>query len=467
MASNAESQRRKGSLATARVVPTLLALIVVYASYVVVGPLSINYLINGPNPRITAGLTISIIWFLLVIPTAVSWARLLHVVARHPGYVAQGGGEQTGDPNYIAPGLEEFYNRDVFVCDSRGLPIWCAYCQAWKPDRAHHNQDTGRCTLKMDHFCPWVGGVVGERAMKFFAQFLVYSLILSSYGLVVLAYFLSETRYDVQWIVALSLAGFFVFFTAGMIVNTVWMALKNVTTIENITARRGTMLLAVLLPPDLQAPQGLRLPSPVARTSRSKSDDGSSSDRPLTSDLDDASHQNYFNNGRVYRGLRHPSRSKHWKGTITYPLALSSDQPPLPAPISRTFAILETSPGTNPWDLGTPWRNFTAVFGDKLHHWLLPVRHSPCCDHSSMVSQYPLGPQFEQLLADVGLTQYHKWNDSSLSGVGREGRKRKRKLEEGWRNGERPDGWPTKKEVGRMRREASRKRIRAKRGVDL
>lgn len=53
------------------------------------------------------------------------------------------------------PGLEEFYSRDVFQCDPRGLPIWCGHCNAWKPDRAHHCSDIGRCVRNMDHFCPW------------------------------------------------------------------------------------------------------------------------------------------------------------------------------------------------------------------------------------------------------------------------------------------------------------------------
>jgi hypothetical protein len=54
-----------------------------------------------------------------------------------------------------APGLEEFYSKDVFVCESDGRPRWCATCLNWKPDRAHHCREIGRCVMKMDHFCPW------------------------------------------------------------------------------------------------------------------------------------------------------------------------------------------------------------------------------------------------------------------------------------------------------------------------
>jgi palmitoyltransferase len=54
-----------------------------------------------------------------------------------------------------APDLEEFYRRDVFVCEMDGKPKWCTDCGNRKPDRAHRCSDVGRCVRKMDHFCPW------------------------------------------------------------------------------------------------------------------------------------------------------------------------------------------------------------------------------------------------------------------------------------------------------------------------
>jgi len=64
------------------------------------------------------------------------------------GFLAHG----TPEP---APGLQDFYNRDVFVCQGDGRPIWCTTCENWKPDRAHHCREIERCVRKMDHFCPW------------------------------------------------------------------------------------------------------------------------------------------------------------------------------------------------------------------------------------------------------------------------------------------------------------------------
>ena len=51
--------------------------------------------------------------------------------------------------------LHEMYIKDVFSCEGDGRPIWCSTCLNFKPDRAHHCREVGRCVRKMDHFCPW------------------------------------------------------------------------------------------------------------------------------------------------------------------------------------------------------------------------------------------------------------------------------------------------------------------------
>lgn len=209
----------------------------------------------GLQPRYTAGIVILVAYYILLVPVIATWLRLLLVVFVDPGFIAMGLPRKDAEPE-PAPGMEQFWTKEVFTCNSQGLPIWCSHCNNWKPDRTHHNQDTGRCTLKMDHFCPWVGGVVGERSFKFFVQFLFYSGMLSAYGMSVLAYFVAEKRegitLEIQWLIALGLAGFFTLFTVGMVGNYLWLASKNFTTIENIDYRSRTSFLAVLLPPQLQ-----------------------------------------------------------------------------------------------------------------------------------------------------------------------------------------------------------------------
>ncbi|KAK3071998.1 Palmitoyltransferase pfa5 [Teratosphaeriaceae sp. CCFEE 6253] len=454
--------RNKVSLGTARVVPAVLALIVAYATYVVVGPLTINYLLDSPDdvqPRIAAGIAIPIVWLFLLTPVAATYLRLLLVVFLDPGYVPQGDETLRKEPP------PDFWMRDVFVCDANGIPIWCHHCRNWKPDRAHHNQDSGRCTLKMDHFCPWVGGVVGERSHKFFLQFLIYAMILTAYLTALMAFFVHKTRHrhsNVHFYVALGVGAFFLLFTLGMVVTSIQYAAMGWTTIEQ-AGRNSSIHLAVLLPPELQASllnNGPTIPPPATtRLSSSRSGPG---EDPFISEIDDPSHSLYFsNNGAKNWALRRASRSEFWRGTITYPLSLPTDRPPLPAPEPRIFAILETPRGMNPWDLGSASRNLGAVFGTKLHHWVLPVQHSPCCDHSSQISFYPLGPQFEDFLEDAGLVQPLAVPASRGSGkestLSERRKRRKRRLERGWQNGERPDYWWGEKEARRREKEARRR----------
>lgn len=70
----------------------------------------------------------------------------------------------------------------------------------------------------------------------------------------------------------------------------------------------------------------------------------------------------------------------------------------------RTFAILQTQSGENPWHIGY-LKNFKSVMGESVFEWLLPLRHSPCTHHDSMVSDYEFGPLVEELKRRYGLVE--------------------------------------------------------------
>eukprot|EP00529_Nitzschia_sp_RCC80_P024135 CAMPEP_0113463834 /NCGR_PEP_ID=MMETSP0014_2-20120614/12875_1 /TAXON_ID=2857 /ORGANISM="Nitzschia sp." /LENGTH=449 /DNA_ID=CAMNT_0000355867 /DNA_START=535 /DNA_END=1882 /DNA_ORIENTATION=+ /assembly_acc=CAM_ASM_000159 len=57
----------------------------------------------------------------------------------------------------------------------------------YKPNRAHHDSVTGRCVVKFDHFCPWVGNAVGALNHKFFVLFVGYTLVSCCFSLVLIA----------------------------------------------------------------------------------------------------------------------------------------------------------------------------------------------------------------------------------------------------------------------------------------
>jgi palmitoyltransferase len=265
-------------------------------------------------------------------------------------------------PNTPA-GLEAFYSKQVFACEADGKPRWCSVCWHWKPDRSHHSSELNRCVRKMDHLCPWVGGMVSESAFNFFVQFTAYCTVYCIICLSTAAYslrlqILDGTGVDGRVVAVIALAGLFGIFTFTMTGTSGKYVFENIT---NIDAFRSspTYTLAV----------------------------------------------------RVPRGT--PSTEKY--RTITFPLPTYED-PTLtpdangrwPTPTQRddqaisTFAIVRGEPGENPWDLGY-WRNFKSVMGNNAWSWLLPITESPCCNHESMVSDYELGPLVDELRKRYGL----------------------------------------------------------------
>lgn len=435
MTANNHQGAQTANQVVGKVVPCVLLGFLIYESYVVVGPLVVDHLLTNKQHygqeqySEATGIAIPIVYFVLLIFTVVSYIRILSVIWCDPGYVPDGyhppepedtASSRSGqsivatstrgsccaslagvdmlqirnekDPWSLdlagileqrsppPPGTEEFYSRDVFVCDPNGLPIWCGICCNWKPDRAHHCSNSGRCVRKMDHFCPWVGGVVGENSLKFFAQFTFYAAIFTSYTLVLLAYFLAENvaarsenrmvPLQVHYIVGLAIAAIFCLFSLGMVTMTHQMIFVNRTTIENQAAGTRRMFLAIALPPHMQSPS---VTPPV------QAHDGnlSSSQQPRP------------------RGVR-----DMFEHTIIYPLHLPTDRPPIPAPQFREFAVVHTPEGMNPWDLGAK-ENWCAVMGRRPQDWLFPLRRSPNHDSADEVSEYPLGWQFTALLREL------------------------------------------------------------------
>lgn len=70
--------------------------------------------------------------------------------------------------------------------------------------------------------------------------------------------------------------------------------------------------------------------------------------------------------------------------------------------IVRTFAILHTKPGDNPFDLGL-YQNFRSVMGDHWYDWFLPFRYSPCTNHDRLDGQFAMGPVVQRMRRDAGI----------------------------------------------------------------
>ncbi|KAI1140768.1 zf-DHHC-domain-containing protein [Hypoxylon sp. FL0543] len=400
---------------TTRSIPLLLVAAVSYATYAVVGRVCSTYLINERG-EVGAAIAILILYFLLLLLMVATYLRTILTVLLDPGVVPLGplaverrkiakDNQKRGrhandlesqpydggpDSNPDSPGLELFYTKDIFVCENDGRPKWCSECCNWKPDRAHHSSEINRCVYRMDHYCPWVGGMIGENSFKFFVQFTTYT---ACYCGVVLGAAASSLRkqisegasLDTHFIPAVVLGAFFGLFTFLMTVTSLRYVFLNMTNVDALGARSKVYQLAVRVPRGTESTDKfttvtypLPKPSEVANsrangTARSRAVESRGSTPPLN-----------------------PSGSSARDDLAT-----------------RTFAILKTEPGENPWDLGI-WRNWQTVMGNNVLDWFLPVRRSPCVNHDSHDSFYPMGPVLADVLARYDLTSLVMVNGSGL-----------------------------------------------------
>ncbi|KAL2758344.1 hypothetical protein ACRALDRAFT_1028951 [Sodiomyces alcalophilus JCM 7366] len=375
-------------------IPTFVVGALGYGTYVLTSVICIDYLYHDLGDS-GATIAILIIYFLSLFATLAAYGRTFWVINTNTGLVPLGPHAQTvenkprsserrwggrrklGDlespPYYTgpdldpdSPGLEHFYSKEAFTCESDGRPRWCSECRNWKPDRAHHSSELGRCVRKMDHYCPWVGGMVSETSFKFFAQFTAYATLLCAVVLAASAYALAMQTREGQAlsghiIAATVLSAFFITFTFTMSATSIRLILLNLTNIDTMK-KKWIHQLAVRVPQNT------------------------------------------------------PPTNQY--GIITYPL----QNPPFPEPhasneqpgprgqllsprdqrATKTFAILRTHADENPWDLG--WKeNWKDVMGTNIMDWLLPIRMSPCAMHDHTVSDYRMDPMLHTLRKRYGL----------------------------------------------------------------
>ncbi|KAF7862739.1 hypothetical protein EAF04_007612 [Stromatinia cepivora] len=474
--SDVERNKRAANIWTARFMPLALAGVVGYSTYVVVAILCVNYLlVEQKNTR--AAVPILIIYFLLFILMSSSFFRVVYMTTFDPPYAPLGvgaariqppkkrkdddiGGEEYTSGNLDAskddpdsPGLELFYTKNVFCAERDGKPRWCSECCIWKLDRQHHCSVVGRCIYKMDHYCPWVGGPIGENNFKFFIQFVGYTALFCINTLVVMAIYINQQRgtqgesVNHQFIAVLALAAFFGLFTGTMFLTSVKLAVNNLTQVEDISRFGKIHRLAILKP----SPQRLAEISVTAATTQTYSEitypldippplDGTQTNRPYVKTIRhdrlsepiplqdarrmagltgipinaaiDPAHENFHvrdsrsesmdvivdNSSGTIPPSQNIERSTigELQPQIENSKRLSRDQKAV-----RTFAILEMSLGDNPWDLGSALLNWKSVMGEHFIDWFLPMKRSPCCNHENTESQFSIGPSVDRLRASV------------------------------------------------------------------
>jgi palmitoyltransferase len=213
-------------------------------------------------------------------------------------------------------------------------------------------------------------------AFNFFIQFCFYC---ACYCVIVIATngYLTSLRLqeglgiDARLIVGLALGGLFGLFAITMTATALRFAFQNITNVD-MFRKNQIFRLAVRVPTDTPSNERFNtITYPLERPGEG----------PRTPDAAHTSGMTQVNGAASARPNAMAARDQQAR---------------------RTFAILQTEPGENPWHLGY-LQNFKSIMGNSIIEWLLPIRHSPCTRHDSMVSDYEFGPLLEELKRRYGL----------------------------------------------------------------
>ncbi|KAF1968913.1 zf-DHHC-domain-containing protein, partial [Bimuria novae-zelandiae CBS 107.79] len=313
-----------------------------FATYVFVYSLCVEYLLSpssdfqsrGILPRRGTAIALLTIYFFLVFILLLTWLRLLQAIWIHPGIIPLG----NPDSEKLDVSWRGAEKYDAFVCDYDGNPQWCDKCHNWKPDRAHHCRELNRCVRRMDHYCPWAGGIICEGTHKFFIQFVFYGAFYTTFSWIPVAIFMAERIRILGskpgiWIAMLPLCGIFMIFTVTMFFMTFWNQSINYTTIETLQ-RGGVCNIAMRV----------TRRDPNSHSSRRNSASQGNQEKPT-----------------VLKEIRRDD--------------------------GREYIVFQTQPYVNPWDLGS-MENLRSIMGNSVVQWFLPFQTSPCIRHDDVRGEY-------------------------------------------------------------------------------
>lgn len=268
--------------------------------------------------------------------------------------------------------------------------------------------------LKLDHFCPWVGGIVAETSMKFFIQFNSCTFLYTIFDWVLAAVCIARSKsagvaVNGNWIAMLVLGLFFMGLTGGIGLSAIINAITNHTTIENTAEPAGHRWhLALRVRP------GEKVGSDVRTVTF-----------PAWTDGDAEELKAFFN-----QDLHAVPASTSPPATASPPDSQRStlvDEPAQACILGPTFVIVESDPFSNPWDLGHSL-NWRQVMGRNIWDWFLPFQTGGAwfsyeawsearggrrgSDAGAPRSFFPTGADVEMLRAKAGLRTLDEGEDA-------------------------------------------------------
>ncbi|KAF2818367.1 palmitoyltransferas-like protein pfa5 [Ophiobolus disseminans] len=322
--------------ATSVVMPLIELGLLGYVTWVLCYLICIQYLASPSDelqqtfniqPRRSTGIALITVFALLLLALLISWMRLLQVIWSKVDILEPG-----------APGVEKkdvdskhLEQYDAYVCDYEGVPLFCDKCRIYKPDRTHHCKELGRCIRRMDHYCPWAGGIIAETTHKFFLQGVVLGALVMAYVWLVVAIFLAERISKVSnWIAALAIGVLFSIFATTMACMTGYNLAINYTSVEAIQ-RGGITNIAFLIIRQPNEPTQLHTPPTSSKSEEDKA-----------TEADDE-----------WPVLRFVERSG-----------------------GRNFVVMQNKPFQHVWSTSM-MRGWKDAMGESPLEWFLPLKNSP------------------------------------------------------------------------------------------
>ncbi|KAH3674305.1 hypothetical protein WICPIJ_009584 [Wickerhamomyces pijperi] len=220
-----------------KTVPVIVFLLLVYGSFLYSYYICWNEIYHHHSKSTGIGLIIGNILFILLIYFI--WLQMFLV----------GPGFQPHVPIYkfyedYRDDYESIPPPDYFICTQDGYPIYCTMCQSIKIDRSRHSGDFGKCIGRFDHFCYWIGTVIGKQNYRLFMQFLIWFQLYFVYSIVTTSVFIKDiyrrrnNSLHPQIIVLYILLAFWLVIVFALFVSHVYYLWINITSIEEIKIKQ-------------------------------------------------------------------------------------------------------------------------------------------------------------------------------------------------------------------------------------
>jgi palmitoyltransferase len=69
---------------------------------------------------------------------------------------------------------------------------------------------------------------------------------------------------------------------------------------------------------------------------------------------------------------------------------------------SRSYIVVQTQPGDNPWDMGA-WKNVRSIMGESVIGWFIPWTMSPIVQHDSHEGEFGWGKVVQRMMEEHGV----------------------------------------------------------------